>query len=61
MNPPSLPKGSTYVSIEPGLDFLRHLTSGIREKSHGEINQSSAGGGGCCCPERKRGTKEKEA
>ena len=60
MNPPSLPKGSTSVSTDPGLDFLRHLTtSGIREKSNGEINQSSTGGGGCGL-ERKRGTKEKE-
>lgn len=60
MNPLSLPKGSTSVGTEPGLDFLSFLvTSGVREKSNGEINHSSTGGGGCYL-ERKRGTKEKE-
>lgn len=45
MNPPSLRKGSTSVSTEPGLDFLKHLMkSGIREKPNGEVNQNSTGG-----------------
>lgn len=45
MNPPSLSKGSTSVSTEPGLDFLKNLMkSVIREKSSGEVNQKSTGG-----------------
>lgn len=45
MNPPSLRKGSTFVSPEPGWDFLKHLMkSGIREKLNREVNQNSTGG-----------------
>lgn len=45
MNPPSLHRGSTSVSTEAGLDFLKHLRkSGVREKSDGEVNLSFTGG-----------------